>query len=247
MNSPLNGLTANPGPTAAAGAPPPATANASPTQPLPPDAPPSPNNFASAAANPKLRAPLAVLKAVAGGQLPGVLVPTDAPKLDSSITPQDLHTAGIGMYRPQTKGLALVLYDPQQVPVATLQAMDAAGKLNKAFPSITKLMDQFKSEDSGEKSEDSGSRKNVPETNAADTTDSRGPAGSPINDMNLTGAPAPTAPNMVPVLPKSSFSADAQKRLALARQSAIAGNVPPSARPIPGGGSLLNGLLQSPV
>lgn len=185
---------------------------------------PAPNNFAATAQNADTHKPLQVLKAVASGELPGVAIPKNAPKIASPLTGQDVLSLGLGFYKPKDDDLAAVLFNPKKVPVSTLQALDKKGSLDKAFPSITSFLD-------GE------------EGKAPATKD------SPINNLNLTGSPAPADAGAatVPVLPRPTFGAAAQKTLATKRTNLIAGNVAPSARPIPGGGSVLNGLLQQPV
>lgn len=224
MNSPLNGLS-DPLPTD----------QPSPTDFSPGVQVPAPNNFAAAAKNPDAHAPLAVLKAVIGGQLPGVLIPHDAPKIQSSLTPQDLLQSGVGLYRPKSPGIAAVLFNPQHVPVSTLKAMDSKGTLKKAFPPITKFLGASKG-------------KAAPKSSKV-SNQAPGPSDSPsaISETNLTGSPAPATVNMVPILPKPSFSADAEKQLAMKRVNAIAGNTLPSNRPMPGSGSVLQGLTQSVI
>ena len=205
--------------------------------------PPAPNNFAAAAKDPQAAPALGVLKAVATGQMPGVLVPDSAPKINSPLTAADLTTLGLGLYRPHTKGLVGVVFNPKQVPLATLQTLDKKGRLEKAFPPITKFLNGKGAKGSNAVKTNPGAGVEAPAANAS----ASGVPDAQITDTNLTGTPQPTHPQLVPVLPRPAFSADAQKKVALTRQNLINGNTAPSARPIPGAGSLLNGLTQSVV
>lgn len=168
---------------------------------------PAPAESAPAAEDPTTR-PMMVLRAVSAGQLPGVLVPDDAPSIPSNLTPDDIANAGVGLYKPTTPKIAVVLFNQKQVPLEKLQSLDKEGKLAESLPSITSLL-------------------GGPSAPAADA------------------APAPgatTAANLVPVLPRSAGGHDA----AMLRMKSLL-PVDPSQRQVPGGGTVLNGLLQRPV
>lgn len=181
---------------------------------------PNPSNLSKAAQDPATHGPLAVLHAVATGKLPGVVVPHDAPKIKSTLTAQDIADVGVQIYRPMSKGLAAVLFNPKLVPQRTLSMMDRAGKLTRAFPSITSLL---KTADKGNKQSDQNATdeetpEQTPNPNPPDPKNKIGstPPGnvnSAINDLNLTGNPAPQPPQRVPVLPRPTFSGDTQKRI----------------------------------
>jgi hypothetical protein len=200
---------------------------------------PNPGNLGKAAQDPNAHGPLAVLKAVATGQLPGVLVPHDAPKIKSTLTPQDITDVGVQMYKPVTKGLAVVLFNPKLVPASTLQVLDKKGKLGSAFPSITTLLGKAKS---GASSTDDQTAEPTASPNPPDPANPVGstPPGnvnSAINDLNLTGSPAPQPPQRVPVLPRPTFSADTQKRVGNVRAKNMNA----------AGQSVLAGLTQQPL
>lgn len=152
--------------------------------------------------------PLLVLRAISAGQIPGVAIPSNAPKITSDLTPDDITGAGVGIYRPHTSDLAAILFNQEQVPVKTLENMDKAGKLSEAFPSIMTFL---------------------------------GGPGTPKADADSSTGPAP-----VPVMPAPTFGARASTKVATARVNALGGTAP-SDRIRPGGGTVLNGLLQRPV
>jgi hypothetical protein len=184
------------------------------------------------AKDPATRNQLSVLHAIVAGQIPGVVVPKEAEKLDSKLTPQHITGLGLGIYRPKTPGLLFAVFNPHSVPESTLKALDAKGTLGTALPSLTALL------------------KGATPEGGQSTASGQTPAGdepSAITDMNLTGTPAPSDPTRVAVLPRGGMSADANKQLALRRAKAAAGNISPSARPTPGAGAVLNGLMQQVV
>jgi hypothetical protein len=82
-----------------------------------------------------------VLRAIKAGQLPGVAVPKDAPSIPSDLTPDDITDACVGIYRPATEGLALVLFNQQSVTLEQIKQLDQAGTLSDSFPSITDFLD----------------------------------------------------------------------------------------------------------
>jgi hypothetical protein len=221
MSNILDGLTSgSPAPAGAA----PAPGGAPTPTPNPTSGVPDPSNLAAAAKDPAAQRPLAVLKAVALGQLPGVLIPKDAPKMQSSLTPGDVTSLGIGIYVPHTKGIHAIFFNQKSVPTSTLKALDKAGKLKTAFPSIMSFL-------SGKGA--------APASPADEPTPVSG-----ISDNNLTGSAGPM-PSVVPVLPRPSFSADASKQMAMRRVNALNGS--PSSQTLPGGGSVLNGLLHRTI
>jgi hypothetical protein len=156
------------------------------------------------------RKPMLILRAIASGQLPGVVVPSNTPPIKNNLTPEDIAAMGVGMYRPQSEGLALVLFNSEQAPVETLQSMDQAGKLAEAFPSITEFLGSAGSAEAAQ----------APEQ----------PQDEPM-------------PERVPIMPPASGVAPqaAQARLKALQPTA------PSKRPVPGGGQVLNGLMQRPI
>jgi hypothetical protein len=159
--------------------------------------------------NPSER-PLLVLRAIASGQIPGVTVPSDAPSIPSDLTPDDIAGAGVGLYKPQSEGFAVVLFNESKVALPDLQRMDAAGTLAEALPSITSFL--------------------AP------------PA--PGDDAGPVAAAEDAA--KVPVMPRPGMSGDAQRQVADARMDNLT-PVEPSKRAIPGGGTILNGLLKRAV
>lgn len=190
----------------------------------------APNNQSQSVASPTNRA-LGVLKAIAAGQLPGVSVPTDAPKLSTDLTPDHLVSLGVGIYRPKSTGLSAVLFNQKTVPLSTVKMMDSSGTLSKSFPSITTFLGDLGADSKGSPSEDSA-----------------GPPGADApsaSDMNLTGK-APSVASVVPVLPRPGFGAAASRQAATARMKAL-GGTEPSARAVPGAGAIVNGLWAAPV
>lgn len=232
----------------------------------------APNNQApmlkNGKAHPQLQArALGVLRAVGQGHLPGVHVPADAPKLDSDVTSEQIRKMGVGIYRPVNKDVAGVFYNPKQVPISTLKVLDAKGKLDDAFPSITKFLG-ISSKLAGTSSGKGKSGVGTPGGNT-DETGAAGPAGAStgtpatgagqnpgsgggqqgrntpsISDLNLTGTPGPT-PAAVPVLPRPGMGAGANAALASKRAAAVNGPAP-SAMTRPSS-SIVSGLWRAPV
>jgi hypothetical protein len=200
---------------------------------------------------------MGVVKAIGLGQLPGVHVPADAPKVKSDITPSHIQKMGVGIYRPVDKSVATVFYNPKQVPQSTLKTLDSKNKLATAFPSIMKFLNAG-TPSGKEQSGVATPGKNTDEPGAA------GPAGSStgtpstgagmgqqgrntpsISDLNLTGTPGPVPP-AVPVMPRPGMGEGANQSLITKRANAI-GNQPPSQQARPGAGSIVSGLFRAPV
>jgi hypothetical protein len=206
---------------------------------------------------------IGILRAVGSGKIPGISIPVDAPKLDTGIKPHDLAKHGVGFYRPKTKTIAGVMFHPKTVPVSTLQKLDSAGTLPKAFPSIMRFIGAGMAPGA---SKPSGKGKSGVGTPGSDTSipGAAGPAGASTNtpqtgagmgqsgrntpsisDLNLTGTPRPVA-NPVPVLPRPGATAGANSQLAIKRSNAL-GPTPPSQQSRPGAGSIVSGLYQAPI
>jgi hypothetical protein len=191
--------------------------------------PTAPNNQAPETPDmpPEAQKPFMVIRAISAGQLPGVIVTKDAPKIKSGLTPEYLHKVGVGLYKPaSSKDIALVAFNRQRIPLSTVQKLDKAGKLNSAFPSMTDLLG---SNSDAEDSDEGG-----------DEPASSGPSGNdtPVaNPLNLTTA-NPDTPPPVPVLPKPTFGSSAQRQQAGARLKALSGS------PVPGA---QNNLWRAPV
>lgn len=83
--------------------------------------------------------PLKVLRGVANGQIPGVVVPKGSPEIASDLTPDDLSGMGVGFYIPQSTDYVGVLFNPEQISEGMLQKMDKAGKLSE-LPSIDSML-----------------------------------------------------------------------------------------------------------
>jgi len=209
---------------------------------------------------------LGVLHAIGTGQLAGVHVPADAPKLKSDVTPKQVQDMGIGIYKPKSKDVSAVFFNPGKVPVTTLKALDAKNRLAHAFPSITKFLGISSSPSGAGKSGVGTPGKNTSETGAA------GPAGAStgtpstgagqtggtsgadygqqgrntpsISDLNLTGTPTPTAA-AVPVLPRPGMGAGANAALASKRAAAV--NGPPASAMQKPSSSIVSGLWRAPV
>src|SRR5208282_4472302 len=185
---------------------------------------------------------LTIVQGVASGHLAGVMVDRDCKIPDEFLgkTVQNkvdtLAKMGVGVFRPTSDTRGIVLYNYRQVPQSTLKAMDKKDVLHKAFPSLTKLM-------SG--GETDKGKSNAPTEEAPNFmgTNPPGHDNPSISDMNLTGAPPPHAPQVVPVLPKPSFSGDAQKQLLAARMKAANGQGPNTAPGSLRPNSIINGLF----
>lgn len=163
---------------------------------------------------------LNIIRGLASGQIPGAVIPSDAPKIETGLTPGDLIKAGIGLYHPRTKGLAGVAFSPEHVSEAMLQKMDKDGTLAKNFPSMTDLLKGVEAAPGG-------------------ALDGLTPPDGSTQPASADGSP--TQPSSVPVLPRPTFGADAQAEAANARLASL--NPEPSKRLIPGGGAVLNGLV----
>lgn len=70
--------------------------------------------------------------------------------------------------------------------------------------------------------------------------------GSPETPVETPATEEPEMPVRVPVLPRPTFNADAQERAAAMRMKSL-GGTEPSARPLPGAGQILNGLLKRAI
>lgn len=163
---------------------------------------------------------LNVIRGLASGQVPGTYIPSDAPKIETGLSPGDLLKAGVGLYKPKTTGLVAVAYSPKQVSEKMLQKMDADGTLTKNFPSITDLLKGTEEAPGGAVADLTGADGSTPPSGASGATEQ---------------------PASVPVMPRPTFGADAQATAANARIQALSPE--PSKRKIPGGGSVLNGLV----
>lgn len=187
--------------------------------------PTAPNNQAPEIPDmpPEAKKPFMVIRAISAGQLPGVIVTKDAPKIKSGLTPEYLQKVGVGLYKPsKSKDIALVAFNHQRIPLSTVQKLDKAGKLGSAFPSMTDLIGSNSDEEDSDEPVSSGpSGKDTPTA----------------NPLNLTTA-NPDTPPPVPVLPKPTFGASAQRQQAGARLKALAGS------PVPGA---QNNLWRAPV
>lgn len=159
-----------------------------------------------------------VLRGLSSGQIPGAFVPKDAPKIESGLTPEKLNDLGIGLYLPKDKTLAAVAFNHGKVSEKMLQKMDAAGTLTKNFPDITTLL---------EGTGDSGSA----------------PASSDTAPDSSGAVADPTA--TIPVLPRPGLTGAGANSLANKRVNAL--SLDPSKRTIPGGGAVLNGLIDRPA
>ena len=180
--------------------------------------------------------PLQVAQAVAGGHIPGVLIPKDAPKIDAGpVTQKQILGMGVNFYKPHDKDIASVMFNPKIVTVPTLQKVDKAGKLGTMFPSMTKFLNGGAT--------DKG-MSNAPTEESPNFTGTNPPGHDTpnISDMNLTGSPPPHAPISVPILPKPSMSGDAQKQLLNSRLKAASGQGPNTAPGSLRPNSIVNGL-----
>src|SRR5208282_173473 len=187
---------------------------------------------------PAAMGPLKVAQAVAAGHIPGVTIPKDAPQIDAGgITQKQVMGMGVNFYKPHDKDLAGVMFNPKLITVPTLVKADKAGKLSTMFPPITKLMAGAGGTDKGKSNAPTEEAPNFMGTNPP------GHDNPSISDMNLTGAPPPHAPQVVPVLPKPSFSGDAQKQLLAARMKAANGQGPNTAPGSLRPNSIINGLF----
>jgi hypothetical protein len=220
----------------------------------------SPNEQSPQVAPANLQAKaLGVIRAVGRGHLPGVYIPTDAPHFKSDITGANISAAGAAFYRPkESKDTAGVLYHPKTVPLSTLRILDAKGKLDEAFPPITKFLGLSNSASGKGKSgvgtpgkqagqtgasSPAGASTGTPQTGAGGGQSGRNTPS--ISDLNLTGIPGPT-PQAVPVLPKPGLGAAGNAQIANKRVAALAGP-PPSQQAQPGAGSIVSNLWRAPV
>lgn len=158
-----------------------------------------------------------IVRGIASGQLPGAYIPESAPKSEANVSPEDLSAQGVSLYRPQTPGIAAVMFNSEVVPIEKIKELDASGTLTKTFPSVTDLM--------------AG-----PSAEAGATPEAPAEAAEPAQQ-----------PSAVPVLPRPTFGGAAARKVSTARLAALGGGVEPSKRLIPGGGSVLNGLVQRAV
>lgn len=204
-------------------------------------------------AHPQVQArALGVLKAIGSGKLAGVHVPSDAPKIKSNLTPNDVSAFGVGIYKPISKGTAAVLFNPKSVPLTTLQAMDKAGKLEKAFPSILGFLKPHgtpKAAPSAPRGAFGEPGASAPAGSSTGTSanGAGGPPGkdvSSISDLNLTGNPGPV-PAAVPVLPRPGATAGFNATMAAKRTAGVNG-LPPSQQTSPSS-SIVSGLWRAPV
>lgn len=205
-------------------------------------------------AHPQIQArALGVLKSIGQGKLVGVHVPSDAPKLKSSLTPGQVSSFGVGIYKPTSKDVAAVFYNPKQVPLTTLKAMDKAGRLDNAFPSIMSFLKGRGSVNApagGPRGAFGEPGASAPAGSATGTSanGSGGPPGRNVasaSDLNLTGTPGAKMPAAVPVLPKPGATAGFNATMASKRVAGVNGP-PPSQQSNPSSG-LVSGLWRAPV
>lgn len=164
------------------------------------------------------------LGAIATGKIPGVVVPKDwrAPAT-KVITPQVMGALGLVFSKPEDPSLALAIVNPKKVTRKEFDKLDKEGKLDNHFPSIAEF---------------------VPSTGDAMTP----AANAPVAQAEPgTGAPSQGQVPIVPAPVGPGLGANAQDQIAKARAQNLTLNQVPSARQVPGGGSVLNGLIKRAV
>ena len=183
--------------------------------------------------SPQERKSYLVLRAVSAGQLPGVVIEKGITgRKDTKFTPDMIVKSGVDLYRPHDKDYQLVMFNPKKVPLSTVKVLDKKGKLGDAFPSFTDLVGEENLPKEGEEGSAGEDEDN----------DSAGPPGHDTpqaNPLNLTAMRSDTPPP-VPVLPRPTFGAGAQQRVASARLKALAGSGNPGSSPV-------NNLWAAPV
>lgn len=163
---------------------------------------------------------------MAVGKIPGVYIPAGYKNaLGQGITPDLVTKLGFGIYRSMDKSIAGAFFNPKTVSVKEMQKLDKEGKLTEALPPISTYYDAMQ-----------GSK---PQTASDNTPDSAQAAPD--------ASPSPTAPSTapVPVMPPPA-APSAQRQIAAARLKNTAPQIPTN-RQVPGGGTVLNGLLARPV
>jgi hypothetical protein len=190
-----------------------------------------------------------LLSAIGAGQIPGVTVPKGTTGSKTPGIDQDtIASSGVSIYRPTDKDFMAVLFNSKKTPLSTVQAIDKAGKLDSAFPPITHFLDD-KGVGPGSKTRKMGigapGARGDSDQEVANAGQPVGDTVAPIGVMNLTGS-SPSNQPTVPILPRPGVGAGANQQLALARVKALKGG-PPSSRPNPAAGSIVNGLWSAPV
>jgi hypothetical protein len=151
------------------------------------------------------------------------------PAMAEATNPQVVDSLGLGIYRPHDPEVAAVLFNPKKISVAQLQKADKADELEKVLKPITQYFDHTAP---------------AAATGQAQTAPMAAVGTPTTNDAN----PAPNAPSEapVPVMPRSTFSADAQRMAAQMRLKNLQ-PVAPTAGPVAAGGQILNGILKPVV
>jgi hypothetical protein len=173
-----------------------------------------------------------LLQDLTSGKVPGVYAPKGfqpPPQMAEATNPQVVQSLGLSIYRPHDNEVAAVLFNPKKISLQDLQKADKADKLEEVLKPITQYFDHTPS------SAGTGQAQTAP-MNAAGTPTT--------NDAN----PAPNAPteSPVPVMPKPTFTADAQRQAAAMRLKNLQ-PVAPTGGPVAGGGQVINGILRPVV
>ncbi len=162
------------------------------------------------------------LSEIQSGKLPGVVVPPGWGNPSTKvISPQVLGSLGLIFYHPVNPSSGqLAIFNPKTVKKAEIQKLDKEGSLLSKFPSMESFVPSISS--------------NPPDAGAP------APAAAPQ-------APGPSE-GKVPVVPVATAAPSAPNpALARAQAANVAPNQAPSARQVPGGGTILNSLLKRAV
>lgn len=176
------------------------------------------------AADPKdVLAAYPFLGEIASAKIPGVFIPkgwsNPATKI---ITPQVINSLGLVFSKSKDPSIALAIVNPKAIKRSEFDKLDKEKKLDDHFPSIATF---------------------VPSVSGA--------AASPAADAETASSdaqkPGPSeGPVDVTPMPAGGLGANAQDQIAKARTANLAQQLP-SNRQVPGGGTVLNGLLKRAV
>lgn len=167
-----------------------------------------------------------VVHALVAGDIKGVYAPKGlkaSEELAVQTNPVLIKHLGLGVYRPKDKDVQAVLYNPNKISLEQLQKADKEDKLTSILQPVTKFLGQ-----------NPGGPSSIGD----------GPTGGLTG--NQTSQDQPTnAPSSEPVqvMPRPTFGAEAQRMAAEMRSKNFA-PAAPTAGPVPGGGTILNGLLK---
>ena len=193
-----------------------------------------PSSGGSDAANPTLSklpetAQLAV-RGLSSGQIPGAYVPKGANPQSSGLKPDDLFSVGIALYKPHSKDILAVAFNPDTLSEKTLKAMDKAGKIPENLPNLMNLLQGNTATGGG--------------ITGADTTSSPTTA-TPLSGITpkLDGNGSPDAARTSAILPRPA----PRSSLLASQRATEEASKEPSKRQVPGAGNVLNGLLARPV